>query len=102
MPRVGFVLHIKPDKVDEYVAAHAEVWPEMLDAIKAAGISDYSIFLDGTRAFGSYRTDDSDASAAAMAAMDVNRRWQDAMTEFLEERVEGGRPQLLPEVFRLD
>ncbi len=42
---------MKPDRIDEYVAAH-DVWPEMLDAIKAAGIRNYTIFLAGTRVFG--------------------------------------------------
>ena len=36
--RVGFVLRVKPDRVDEYVLAHREVWPEMLEALKDAGI----------------------------------------------------------------
>ena len=26
--RTGFVLRVKPDRVDEYRTAHAAVWPE--------------------------------------------------------------------------
>jgi hypothetical protein len=32
----------------------------------------------------------------------VNARWQDAMAEFLDERVAGEGPAALPEIFRLD
>jgi hypothetical protein len=35
--RVGFVLRVKPERVDDYVRAHREVWPEMLEALKGAG-----------------------------------------------------------------
>jgi L-rhamnose mutarotase len=45
--RSAFVLRIRPDKIEEYVRAHAEVWPEMLDALRGAGIRNYTIFRDG-------------------------------------------------------
>ena len=102
MARAAFVLQIKPDRVREYVEAHAAVWPEMRTAISDAGIRNYSIFLDGTRAFGYFEADDIERSLAAIGATDVNARWQDAMKELLEERVADEGPSLLPEIFRLD
>jgi L-rhamnose mutarotase len=36
--RSAFVLRVRPDKVDEYVEAHRNVWPEMLAALREAGI----------------------------------------------------------------
>jgi L-rhamnose mutarotase len=44
--RSAFVLRVRPDKIEEYVAAHREVWPEMLAALREAG-SNYTIFLNG-------------------------------------------------------
>ena len=102
MGRAAFVLHIKPDRVDEYVAAHREVWPEMRQAISDAGIRNYSIFLDGTRAFGYFEADDPEASLESVGNTEVNARWQDAMSDLLEARVDDTGPGLLPEVFRLD
>ena len=32
--RVAFVLRVRPDRIDEYVAAHRNVWPEMLEALR--------------------------------------------------------------------
>ena len=36
--RGAFVLRVRPDKIDEYVAAHRAVWPDMLEALRDAGI----------------------------------------------------------------
>lgn len=102
MARGAFVLDIRPDRVDEYVAAHAEVWPEMRQAISDAGIRNYSIFLDDTRAFGYFEADDVDAALARLGEADVSDRWQDAMAALLEARVTTEGLRLLPEIFRLD
>jgi L-rhamnose mutarotase len=100
--RSAFVLHVRPDKIDEYVAAHANVWPEMLDALRNAGIRNYSIFRDDTRVFGYFESDDLERAAEYLAAQPVCTRWQDAMAVLLEERVpESGAPPL-QEIFRLD
>lgn len=100
--RVGFVLRVKPDRVDEYVRAHGQVWPELLEALKAAGIRDYSIFRAGDQMFGTFETDDLEATEAHLALQEVSTRWQDAMAELLAERVPDGGPPVLEEIFRLD
>lgn len=48
--RAAFFLQIRPDRVDDYVAAHANVWPEILEALRVAGFRNYSIFLSGSKA----------------------------------------------------
>lgn len=102
LERVGFVLRVKPDKIDDYVAAHSAVWPEMLAALKDAGISNYSIFLAGTQVFGYFETDDRAATEAYLAAQPICAEWQDRMAGFLEERVSDAGPAALTEIFRLD
>ncbi len=100
--RTAFVLHVKPEKVDEYVEAHRNVWPEMLDALRAAGIRNYTIYRNGNEMFGYFEADDLEAAARHMAAQEVNARWQDAMAELLDVRVPDAGPPALEEVFRLD
>lgn len=102
MQRSAFLLHIRPERVDDYVAAHAAVWPEMREAISAAGIHNFSIHLVGTMAFGYLESDDLEASWAALASTEVNDRWQTAMAELLEQRVGESGPGALREIFRLD
>jgi L-rhamnose mutarotase len=100
--RSAFVLRVRPDRVDEYVEAHRNVWPEMLDALRGAGISNYTIFRDGNRVFGYFEAADLEAAERYLARQEISHRWQDAMAELLEERVPDGGPPPLPEVFRLD
>jgi L-rhamnose mutarotase len=100
--RSAFVLRVRPDKIEEYIRAHREVWPEMLEALHAAGIHNYTIFREGNQMFGYFEADDLAAAARHLAQQDVSARWQDAMADLLEQRVPDGGPPALEEVFRLD
>jgi len=100
--RSAFVLRVRPDKVDEYVEAHRHVWPDMLHALRDAGIRNYTIFRSGNLMFGYFESDDLQAAAAFMASLDVSSRWQDAMAGLLEERVPDSGPPPLEVIFRLD
>jgi L-rhamnose mutarotase len=82
------------------------VWPEMLEALRAAGWRNYSLFLgeDGLLV-GYLETEDFDAALAAMGETDVNARWQAEMAEFFVPGDDPGgtHPPLrrLEEVFHL-
>ncbi|WP_250028925.1 L-rhamnose mutarotase [Paractinoplanes maris] len=103
MPRYCFQLQVRPERMAEYVERHQSVWPEMQDALRATGWRNYSLFLRGDGLLIGYvEADDLEASQAAMAALDVNTRWQAEMAEFFAR----GGPNdegfpLLTEVFHL-
>ena len=106
MERVGFLLKVRPERLDEYKARHRQVWPEMLAALRETGWHNYSIFLrDDGLLFGYFETPDLDAALAGMAATDVNARWQAEMAPFFEN-LGGQRPDegflRLEEIFHLD
>ena len=44
MERHGSVIQVRQDKLEEYKAYHAKVWPEILDMIQRCNIRNYSIF----------------------------------------------------------
>ena len=100
--RSAFVLRVRPDKIDEYVDAHRDVWPELLAALTEAGIRNYTIFRHGNEVFGYFEADDLEAAVAYMEEQEVNARWQDTMAGLLEERVPDAGPPTLEEIFRLD
>ena len=100
--RSAFVLRVRPDKIDEYIEEHRAVWPELLDAMRIAGIRNYSIFRSGNAVFGYFESDDLEAAARYLDAQDVSSRWQDHMAGLLEERVPDAGPPPLEEIFRLD
>jgi L-rhamnose mutarotase len=105
--RVCFVLRVKPERVDEYVAAHEHVWSEMLDALSEAGWRNYSLFVrpDDGLVVGYLETDDFKAAQSGMAATEVNTRWQAGMADFFLNPA-GVRPDQamtpLTEYFHLD
>jgi len=107
MKRVGFILKVKAERIEEYREHHKEVWPEMLDALRRTGWHNYSLFMrsDGTL-FGYFETPDGlQTAVAGMSSEEVNARWQKMMAPFFES-LEGSRPdemmQELEEVFHLD
>jgi L-rhamnose mutarotase len=107
MERVCFLLRVRPERLDEYRRRHREVWPEMLEALRAAGWGNYSLFLgeDGLLV-GYLETEDFEAALAAMGETGVNARWQAEMAPFfVAEGDPGGAPQpplrRLEEVFHL-
>jgi L-rhamnose mutarotase len=104
MERVGFTMRLRPGAEAEYRQRHAAVWPEMLDALRAAGAHDYTIFLDGDRLFAYLVVDDFDAFRAAMAATEVNDRWQADMAALIDPLTDPatGFHRRLDEVFHLD
>ena len=91
MPRVCFTLQVRPDRLDEYRTRHAQVWPDMLRALRDAGWHDYQLFLreDGL-VVGTLVTDDLAAAQAAMEETAANARWQADMAPFFE--LPDGRP----------
>lgn len=105
MARVCFTLQVDPDRLEEYVHAHQAVWPRMLEAIRDAGRSNYSLFLrpDGLLV-GYYETDNDAASAAALAADSRTAEWEATMAPFFVA-LDGARPDQdaphLTEVFNL-
>ena len=104
MERVCFLARVRPDRLDEYRERHRDVWPEMRAALSKAGWGNYSIFLTGDGLLVGYlETGDYQAALAAMAATDVNRRWQAEMSAFF---VAGGPPDQsfarIEEIFHLD
>ncbi|MCM5529832.1 L-rhamnose mutarotase [Parasegetibacter sp. NRK P23] len=46
MKRVAFKMLLHPGNEAAYKKRHDEIWSELQDLLKQAGISDYSIFLD--------------------------------------------------------
>ncbi|RMF80427.1 MAG: L-rhamnose mutarotase [Chloroflexi bacterium] len=106
MKRIGFLLKVKKDMIDEYKRHHENVWPEMLDALRKHGWHNYSLFMreDGLL-FGYFETEhDFQTALDGMASEEVNAKWQDFMAPYFESI--SGRPDEnmieLEEVFHLD
>ena len=104
MERVGFTMRLLPGQEAEYRRRHGAVWPDMLDALRAAGARNYSIFLHGIDLFAYLEVDDFAVFRATMAAAEVNDRWQAEMAELIDPLTDPatGVHQRLEEVFHLE
>jgi L-rhamnose mutarotase len=106
MQRICFLLQVRPERLAEYKQRHKNVWPDMLQALRDTGWTNYSLFLreDGLLV-GYVETSDFDAAHTAMAKLEVNRRWQTEMSEFFiapPDLTPDKAMRPLEEVFHLD
>ena len=103
MARYAWFRELKPGCEEEYTRRHAELWPEMKEAIHGVGIRDYVIFLHGTQVFGTFECDDLEVTREAMKSNPAMHRWQQANQHlFLPRSVKKpGDMPLLTKVFDL-
>jgi L-rhamnose mutarotase len=80
---VGLRTRLKPGMEDSYEKAHAEVWPELLAAHQALGITRWLIFRDGLDLFHAVECEDFERATAALAQDPVDQRWQEHMAQYV-------------------
>lgn len=107
MQRVGFLIRVKPEKMDEYKRHHQNVWPELLTELKAAGIRNYSLWLHPSGLeFGYLECDDWQAVCRHLSESEVHTRWQQFMADYLDTPTDveqGGQPiEMLEMAFLLE
>jgi len=105
MKRIGFQFKVRPDKLAEYREQHKNVWPDMLFALRETGWHNYTLFMRGDGLiFGYFETEADLATAQAkMAAKEVNTRWQEFMSAFMDANARPDETFIeLEEYFHLD
>lgn len=105
MKRIGFQFKVRSDKLAEYQQRHEQVWPEMLDALRASGWHNYTLFArpDGL-IFGYFETEkDLSTAQQAMAEREINTRWQEYMSPYTDDNARPDETFVeLTEYFHLD
>ena len=104
MTRHAFKMRLKPGVAAEYKKRHDEIWPALAAELKAAGVSDYSIFLDEETLtlFAVQKLSDSH-TAGQLPNSPIVRKWWDSMAPLMETHADNA-PVATPlrEVFHLD
>jgi len=77
MKRYGSIIRLRPEKLEEYKALHANAWPEVLRMIKECGLQNYSIYYKDGYLFSYYEYvgTDYEADMAKMANDPETQRW---------------------------
>lgn len=97
-------MKLRPGCEAEYKKRHDEIWPELSQALKDAGVSDYSIFLDPeTLTLFAVQKLADDHRAGELPDLPIVRKWWDSMAPLMEVH-EDNSPVCLPlfEVFHAD
>lgn len=104
MERVLFTFDIRPGTEDEYQRRHDEIWPELVDVIKDAGVANYTIFRRGTEIFLYLEAHpDRETAFSTMGASDVNARWSDWFSDIIVDMTDqDGQLRFAEEVWHLD
>lgn len=85
MKRVAFKMKLKPGFEAEYERRHAALWPELAQALREAGISDYSIFLDPeTLTLFAVQKQAEGSTAAVLPDHPAVKRWWAYMAPLME------------------
>ncbi|MFC9701356.1 L-rhamnose mutarotase [Streptomyces sp. NPDC056943] len=82
--KVALHTKVRADRVEEYDAAHRQVPEELTAAIRAAGVSEWTIWRSGTDLFHVLEVQDYRAMIAALEKLPVNIAWQARMAELLD------------------
>ena len=78
MERFAWKAVVKDGMLDEYINRHANIWPEMKDVLKKAGISNYTIWNTGNELFGYFECEKGVAFAEeTQARSEVVDKWNE-------------------------
>ncbi|MBC8434731.1 MAG: L-rhamnose mutarotase [Verrucomicrobia bacterium] len=85
MIRNAFTMKLKPGCEAEYQKRHDEIWPELSEVLTAAGVSDYSIFLDAETLtlFATLKLADGN-TAADLPNHPIVKKWWAFMADIME------------------
>ncbi len=108
MKRMGRVISIKTDDIQEYKRLHASVWPEVLKCLTESNITNYSVFLREQEnllfSYWEYVGDDFEADRLIMSQNQKFKEWWNIcgpMQEPFESRADGEWWASMEEVFHL-
>jgi L-rhamnose mutarotase len=104
MTRTAFAMKLKPGFEAEYRRRHDEIWPELVREIEAAGIFDYSIYLDEyTLTLFAFQKLKDHNTAGGLASLDVMKKWWKYMADIMDTNPDHS-PVVVPlrEVFHMD
>lgn len=105
MEKYAWKATVKEGCLEEYKRRHNEIWREMVEVLKQAGICNYTIWNVGNELFGYYECEKgAEYAARVQAESPVVDKWNEYMKDVMVmelDPVTGAQP-LLAKVFELD
>lgn len=104
MERYAWKAHVFPGKIEEYKKRHDEIWPEMIELFKKAGVRNYSIWNIENDLFGYYECDNLEKARQIQEQSKVKKAWGQYMSDVMEMEKDPltGETVQMRQVFMLD
>ncbi len=85
MKRLAFKMYLKPGHRSAYEKRHKEIWPELKQLLKEAGISEYVIFFDEeTHTLFAFQKVAGNTGSQDLATHEIVQKWWDSMADIME------------------
>ncbi|CBV44095.1 L-rhamnose mutarotase [Halomonas elongata] len=103
MPIRALRMTLHPGQEAEYRRRHAAIWPELVTALREAGIEEYRIFLDPeSRHLFAIMTLADDHRVDDLPSLPVMQRWWHAMADIMDTEPDASPQSVaLDEVFTM-
>lgn len=104
MEKIAFVMQLKAGFEQEYQRRHDEIWPELVQELRAAGVSDYSIFLhpETLQLFGVLKRID-DHTMDELPHTGIMQKWWRYMADIMDTQADNSPVSIpLQTVFHLE
>jgi L-rhamnose mutarotase len=97
-------MKLKPGYAEEYKKRHDEIWPELVKELEAAGVFDYSIYLDEeTNTLFAFQKLKDHNSADELPETRIVKKWWKYMADIMETNPDNSPVTVeLKEVFHMD
>ena len=104
MKRIAFKMYLNEGQKEEYKKRHHEIWPELKQLLKEAGVSEYSIFLDEeTNTLFAFQKVSGDGGSQDFGQIEIVQKWWAFMKDIMETNEDNSPVSvMLEEVFYLE
>jgi L-rhamnose mutarotase len=85
MQRLAFKMYLNEGQKEEYRKRHNELWPELRQLLKGAGVSEYSIFLDeDTSILFAFQKVNGDGGSQDLGQTEIVQKWWAFMADLMK------------------
>jgi len=96
MERLAFKMYLNEGQKEEYKKRHSELWPELRQLLKNAGVSEYSIFLDEeTNILFAFQKVSGEGSSQDLGSNPIVQKWWAYMADIMETNADNS-PKMMP------
>ncbi|MDM8161474.1 L-rhamnose mutarotase [Labilibaculum sp. K2S] len=104
MKRLAFKMHLNEGQKEEYKKRHSELWPELKQLLKEAGVNEYSIFIDEeTNTLFAFQKLSSNGGSQDLGQTEIVKKWWKFMADIMKTNTDNSPVSIpLEEVFYLE